>query len=154
MVKEPSQLAQVLKEEKNALILTGALCDQVELGGKKLLDYAAALAQKLGLPVAATANTMVGLRARQVDSARKMWLAEVLNYLRHPWQDPISPSRPRLLVFMGYSPQVARRLVSAVQDAQTVVLGNHYIPEATFSLPSATPRQWQHNLEALLRALD
>ena len=62
--KQPTELAACLKSKKKVLLLTGALCNEPIFDGKSLLDYAAEIAKKLKLPVAATANTAKGLKER------------------------------------------------------------------------------------------
>jgi len=152
-VNTPEEMANYLKTKKNVLLVTGSLCDEVELGGRRLLDYAADIAKGLKLPVAATANTAKGLRAREVGGVKKMWAAELVNYLRSPWQDSIMPSKPEVLVFLGYGPEVARRLVSAVKSAETVVLGNRCVDEATHSLADTSLAGWEKALGELVKAL-
>ena len=153
-VKLPAELAQLLSKKKNILLLTGSLCDEVDFDGKKLLDYAAEISSKLNAPVAATANTPQGLRARDVKSVEKMFVAEVVNQMRHPWQEPIMEQKPEVLVFIGYPPAIASRLTSTVKEAETVVLGNTYVEEATYSLPqSSSLNQWQQSLEQFIQTL-
>jgi len=153
-VKLPVELAKLLSNRRNILLLTGSLCDEVDFDGKKLLDYAAEISIKLNTPVAATANTPLGLKSRGVKSVKKMWVAEVVNYMRHPWQETIMEQKPEVLVFIGYPPAVAGKLTSAVKEADTVVLGNTYVEEATYSLPeSSSLHQWQQSLEQLIQSL-
>ena len=152
-VKQPVEVAQYLKGKKDVLLLTGALCDEMELDGKKLIDYAADLAKALNAPVAATANTVVGLKARGVTTAAKKYAAEIVDYMRSPWHEPIMKNKPAALVFIGYNPVVAKGLTSMVKDADTVMLGNVCIEEATYSLPDASPSQYQRNLTDLIKAL-
>ena len=122
--KEPLELAGILKRGGEILILAGALCDRVDFNGKLLLDYVVEIAGKTGAPVGATGNTALGLKAKGVESVKKMWVAEVVNYMRHQWEEPITARKPDLLVFIGYNQAVARRLVSAVKEGETMVLGN------------------------------
>ena len=153
-VKLASELAAYLRSKRNILLLTGSLCDEVDFDDKKLLDYAAEIAIKLDVPVAATANTPLGIKARGVKSVRKMWAAEVVNFMRYPWEEPIMEQKPEVLVFIGYPPAVASRLVSAVEEVETVVLGNTYVEEATYSLPeSPSLLRWQQSLEQLIQSL-
>ena len=152
--KLPLELAELLSKRTNVLLLTGSLCDDVDFDGEKLSDYAAAISIKLNAPVAATANTPPGLKASGGKSVKKMWAAEVINFMRHPWQDPIMEQKPEVLVFIGYPPSVASSLTSAVTEAETVVLGNTYVKEATCSLPeSSSLRQWQQSLEQFISKL-
>lgn len=152
-VKDPSWLAQYLSSGKKVLLLAGALCDQIELEDKSLLDYVAEIHKKTKAPVAATGNTVNGLRERGVDT-NKAWAAEMVNFMRYDWQNPIIDGKPEVMVFIGYSPTLATNLVSAVQDAETVVLGNTYIEEATYSLPDTTSfKEWQKELTELVQAL-
>lgn len=152
-VKDPSWLAQYLSSGKKVLLLAGALCDQIELEDKSLLDYVAEIHKKTKAPVAATGNTVNGLRERGVDT-KKAWAAEMVNFMRFDWQNPIIDGKPEVMVFIGYSPILAANLASAVQDAETVVLGNTYIEEATYSLPDTTSfKEWQKELTELVQAL-
>jgi CO dehydrogenase/acetyl-CoA synthase epsilon subunit len=152
-VKDPLWLAQYLRSRERVLIMAGALCDQVELGKKRLLDYVAEIAKKIKAPVAATGNTVVGLRARGINT-KKAWAVELVNYMRYEWQDPIIDRKPEVLVFVGYAPILITNLVSAVKDAETVVLGNTYIEKATYSLPDVTSfKEWQKELTELVQAL-
>ena len=154
--KQPQELARYIKRKKNVLVLTGSLCDSVDFGAKSLMDYAAEIIKKLGAPVAATANTPLGLKAKGVEPGeKKKYVAEILSALRFPWMEPIMPEKPELLVFIGYPPAVAVSLVSMVKDAETAVLGNTYVEQATYSLPdaSASWAQWRQHLEQLGEAL-
>ena len=150
---EPSQIANYLRSKKNVLILTGSLCDDLDLNGKQLFDYAIEVADKIGAPIAATGNTVNALREKGARAVKKMWASEVINYLRYPWQDSVIENKPEALVFIGYSPVVAQSLVSMMKDTDSVVLGNTYMAGATYSLPDASLRQWQENLEQLIQAL-
>ncbi|MFQ5925643.1 MAG: hypothetical protein ACE5IE_06580 [Dehalococcoidia bacterium] len=154
-VKQPVELASYIKGKRNVLLLTGALCDEVEFDGKKLLDYAAEIANKIKTPVAATGNTALGLKARGIETAKKKVVAEIVNSMRYPWLEPIMEEKPELLVFIGYSPAQAASLASTVKDGETVVLGNTYVAEATYSLPdaSASWAQWRQHLEQLIQYL-
>jgi len=148
----PTELAQYMQKKK-VLLLTGSLCDKVELDGKKLLDYAAEVALKLKAPVAATANTASGLKAKGVDAKKKI-AAEMVDYMRYEeWREPIMPQKPEVLLFIGYPTVVAKGLVSATKGVATVVLSNSYIEEATFSFPDSSLQGYQQNLEALLQNL-
>ena len=153
-VKDASWLAQYLRSKKKVLILAGALCDQVEFEGKSLLDYVVEIAKKTKAPVAATGNTVTGLRARGIDTG-KAWAAEVVNFMRYEWQYPLINGKPEVLVFMGYSPILTANLASAVEDAESMALGSTYVEAATYSLPDVTSfREWQKELIALIQALE
>jgi len=148
----PDELAGYLKSKKNVLLLAGDLCTKIEFDGKKLLDHAAEIARSIGAPVAATGNTPLGFKDKDV-KYKKMYAAEVVNYLRRPWEDDIIEERPDMLVFIGYNREVARRLISAVKDAETVNLGERYVAEATYSLPDASLGEWHQSLKELVQAL-
>ena len=153
-VKDPSWLADHLRRKKRVLIMAGALCDQIELEGKSLLDYAAEISKKMKAPIAATGNTVNGLRQRGIDTS-KAWAIEMVNFTHYEWQHPIIDGKPDAMVFIGYSPTLASNLASAVKDVETVVLGNTYVDEATYSLPGATSyKDWQKELSDFVQALE
>jgi len=148
-----TELANALKSRKNVLLLTGYLCDEMELNGRRLVDYAADIALKLNLSVAATGNTVVALKERGVRAGKKV-LAEMVNLTRFPhWGDPVITERPEVMVFIGYPPGVLKPLLPAVKGAETIVLGNVCLKEATFSLPDASLSQYRLNLESLIGEL-
>ena len=152
-VKDPLWLAKHLHSRKRVLIMAGALCDQIELEGKSLLDYVAEISKKINAPIAATGNTVNGLRQRGIDT-KKAWAIEMVNFTRYDWKHPIMNGKPEIMVFIGYSPTLARNLVSAVKDVETVVLGNTCVNEATYSLPDTTSfKAWQKELTDLIQAL-
>ena len=152
-VKDVPWLAQHLSSSKRVLIMAGALCDQLELEDKSLLDYVAEMSKKMNAPVAATGNTVNGLRERGIDT-NKAWAAEMVNFMRWDWQHPIMEAKPEVMVLIGYNPILAANLASAVQDVETVALGNIYIDEATYSLPDTTSfKEWQKELAELVATL-
>lgn len=152
-VKNPSWLAKHLHTKKRVLVMAGALCDEIALDGKKLLDYATDIVKKTGAPVAATGNTVNGFRERGVDT-HKSWAAEIANFTKWEWKNPLLKKKPQIIVLIGYSPALATSLVNAIEDAETIVLGSSYIPEATYSLPDARSfGEWERELSDLVQAL-
>ena len=148
-----TELVGNIKKRKNVLLLTGYLCDEMELGGRKLSDFAAQIALKLDLPVAATGSSAVPLKEKGVRATRKA-LAEMVNLTRFPyWGDPITAQRPEMMVFIGYPARMLKSVLPAVKGVETVVLGNMSMKDATFSLPDASLREYQKNLESLIGSL-
>jgi len=152
--KDASWLAHHLRRKKRVLILAGALCDQIELEGKSLSDYAADISRKMNAPIAATGNTVTGLRQRGINTS-KAWAIEMVNFTRFDWHHPIMDKKPDAMLFIGYSPTHAASLVSAVNGVETVALGNAYVDEATYSLPDVTSyKAWQKELSDFVQALE
>lgn len=152
-VSTPAQLARAMKGKKGILILTGSLCDQMELGEKKLSDYAADLALKLDAPIAASANTVNALRAKGTRVEKKLAI-EIVEMLRYDgWRDPIMRNRPEVLIFIGYPRGIASGLVSATEGAETIVLGTTAIAESTYSSPDQSQSDFEQSLKSLLKAL-
>ncbi|MHC1582291.1 MAG: hypothetical protein ACXQT5_04770 [Candidatus Syntropharchaeia archaeon] len=145
------KIVDYLKGKKNVLIMAGALCEQVELDGKKLVDYVVEIAKKIGAPIAATGNTSKLLMDKEV-RMQKMWAAEIPFYIKYGWNETLMEECPEVLVFIGYLPYVERALVTAV-DVDTIVLDNHEIKEATLSFSDFSPEEWKENLENLISKL-
>lgn len=154
-IEQPKGLAKNVKRRKNVLLVTGELCNTIDFdGGKTLLDYAVDIARKLRGPVAACGNTVVGLKQKGITRTKKMWVGEVVAFMRDPWMDPIMKERPDALVFIGYNPSAAGWLASMVKSCETVALCYSSVPEATHSLPdTASLHQYQRNLEDFVRSL-
>lgn len=153
IVKDPSWLAKHLRSGKRVLIMAGALCDQLDVDGKSLLDYVVDISRKLKAPVAPTGNTVTGLRQRGLD-VKKAWAIEMANFAHRDWHHPIMEKKPEIMVLIGYSPLLAGNLVSVVKDVETVVLGDKYVEAATYSLPDKDSyKAWRTELDDLVAAL-
>ena len=161
MIKKGKKLAEYLKG-KRVVIVAGELCNEIEFDGKKLLDYAVEISNKLGAPIAAAGNTPLPLREKGAKSVTKMWAIELMNFLRWPWEKEkehpkIMDEKPEVLLFIGYSAPVAQSLVSTTkeEDCATVVLGSKYIEGATYSFPdSSSFKQWEQNLKEFVTSLE
>jgi CO dehydrogenase/acetyl-CoA synthase epsilon subunit len=152
-VKDPSWLAQHLRSGKRVLIMAGALCDKLDVDGKSLLDYVADISKKTNAPIAATGNTVIGLRQRGID-VKKAWAIEMANFAHRDWHHPIMEKKPQIMVLVGYSPLLASNLVSVVKGVETVVLGDKYVEAATYSLPDKDSyKAWRKELDDLVGAL-
>ncbi len=152
-VKDPSWLAQHLRSGKRVLIMAGALCDKLDVDGKNLLDYVAEISKKTNAPIAATGNTVTGLRQRGID-VKKAWAIEMANFAHRDWHHPIMEKKPQIMVLVGYSPLLASNLVSVVKGVETVVLGDKYVEAATYSLPDKDSyKAWRKELDDLVAAL-
>ena len=148
---EIGEIVNYLRTNKNILILSGSLCDEIGLDGKKLIDYAAEIAEKLHVPIAATGNTVKALKGKNV-KAKKIWAAEIPFYMKYGWNEPLLKEKPELLVFIGYPSDVERALITAL-DVETVTLDNKHVKQATHSLPDSTPEQWKSYLEEIINKL-
>jgi len=143
MVLTPDETAKLIKEEKRRLLVAGSICGTLEVGGKKLLDYVVDMAKLTDTPIAATGSTMFQLKDNKEVKAKKMMAADLVNFLRvEKWEEPLTPERPELLVFLGFYPEVARMLVSTIGDQKTMVLDNRYFDSATYSAPDLSFEQW------------
>ena len=152
-VKDPSWLAQHLRSGKRVLIMAGALCDKLDVDGKSLLDYVAEMSKKTNAPIAATGNTVTGLRQRGID-VKKAWAIEMANFAHRDWHHPIMEKKPQVMVLVGYSPLLASNLVSVVKGVETVVLGDKYVEAATYSLPDKDSyKAFRKELDDLVAAL-
>ena len=164
-VKTPQEIAAFVKSKSNPLLVTGYLCDIFEMDGRKLIDYAADIAKKMDVAVAATANTVVGLRARGVERTKKMWAGEILNYMRDPWRKQymqrdvpkvhsLMEDRPDVLILLGYDARVTDWLISGLRDIDTVALAPRAVGRATCTLPDtiSLPR-WGKLLDELVAEL-
>jgi len=151
---EASQWARRLRDHDRPLIVAGDGCDQIELDGKPLSEYARELAKRLDCPVAATGNTVVALQEEDKGvKLKKMWLAELFRYLEEKWEDPIMEDRPDLLLLLGYQPHRLSGMVAGIRDIGVVHLGPGELPEADLTMGAIPLREWKQNLDALLKEL-
>ena len=153
MVSTAVEIAKCLKEDKNILLLTGALCDNLEVGEKKLIEYAAQIAELAGIPVAATGNTIAALVERDIKT-KKVFAYNVINYMRaEKWEDPITPERPETLVFIGYYPSFMNMMITTLKAKKTICLDNVALEEVTLSPPDMNIDDWAKFLDEIINEL-
>lgn len=153
MKESCSIITRFLKDREDILIMAGDLCSRLMVNGKVLWEYVVGLSKKARAPVAATGNSIGDLRERDI-VVKKMWSAEILNYLHGSWQEDILAEKPKVLVLIGYNPEVARRLIGAARGVvDTVFLGTKFMDEATFSLPDSNLREFVMGLEEIIKGL-
>jgi CO dehydrogenase/acetyl-CoA synthase epsilon subunit len=161
MIKKGKELAKYLRG-KRVMVVAGELCNEITFDGKKLLDYAVEISNKLGAPVAATGNTAIPLKSKGAKSVRKIWAMELMNFMRWPWEKKkehptVADQKPQVLLLIGYHAPIAQSLVATVkkEDGKTVVVGSTYVENATYSFPNALSlTQWEHNLKEFVDSLE
>ena len=161
MIKKGEKLAEYLKG-KRVVVVAGELCNKIDFDGRKLLDYAVEISNKLGAPVAAGGNTAIPLREKGAKSVTKLWAIELMNFMRWPWEKEkehplIMDEKPEVLLFIGYSAPIAQSIVSTAKrkDCATVVLGSKYVEGASYSFPdSSSFKQWEQNLKEFVTSLE
>lgn len=154
MVLTPDETVRLLKEEKKCLLMAGSICNNLEVGGRKLLDYVVDIAKLTDTPIAATGSTMFQLKDNKEIKAKKMMAADVVNFLRaDKWEEPLTPEKPELLVFFGYYPDVAKMLISTIMGQKTMALDNRYMDGATYSAPDLSISKWAEFLDTVVDKL-
>ena len=151
MILAPDETAKLIKEEKRRLLVAGSICNDLEVGGKKLLDYVVDIAKLTDTPIVATGSTMFHLKDNKEIKAKKMMAADLVNFLRaEKWEEPITSERPELLVFLGYYPDIVKMLSSTIQNGKTMVLDNRCMNEPTYSAPDMSFNEWAQYLDNVI----
>ncbi len=144
---------QRIRKHKNPLVVAGEGCGQITLDGEPLVAYAAALAEALSCPVAATGNTLKTLREQGSKvSAKKMWLAELFRYLEGDWREPILRERPDLLILIGYRPEMVQGVAAGAQGVSIAHLGPGALAEADLTMEAVPLAEWKRRLDELVAA--
>ncbi len=147
-----NELVRYLHSKNEKLMMCGEICNRIEFGDTRLIDYAVAIASKLDAHVAATGNTVVELKKRGI-ATRKMWAAEVIYYLQHErWKEGLNmAARPDVVILLGYNIDILRAIVNSLGAVgiETVVLDNIEVEEATYSLPRLSIPEWKNALDKL-----
>ncbi len=150
---DAKKISEYIKKSKQPLLVTGNGCDTIQLNGKKLVDYAVRIAEKLNCPVAATGNTVLSFKKNDNIKVKKMWLAEIFRYLEDGWEDPLVEKKPDMLIMMGYKPEMIEGMVAGTAKIKTVFLGPGKLCSAKKSTGEVPMKEWKQNLEELINAL-
>jgi acetyl-CoA decarbonylase/synthase complex subunit epsilon len=146
----------LLKEAKRPLLVVGAESTEVEVKGKKLIDYAVELGRKV--PVLTTAHVIGEFLKRGHQPQGSMPLSNITDRLRDAeWMGLNGKGPYDLVIFLGihyyFESQMLSTLKHFAPTIKTISLDRGYQPNANFSFPNLREENWGEELEKIIRGL-
>ena len=153
-MKEPVQLAKILKKAKRPIIVVGALADQIEVyDGKTLLDLLIVLGKKI--PIVATSNISKAFLDKGFKPTSIMTVANITNRLSDPeWKGLDGKGQYDMVVYTGMTIYLELQMLSRLKNyanwLKTISLERFFIPNANMGLANLKVDEWKQGMKAFM----
>lgn len=157
MPLDPKIAVAMIKRARRPLLIVGSRITEIELNGKKLVDYVVQLGKK-GIHVIATAHVVGELMKHGCKPDAWMPLANIIDRLRDKdWVGVDGKGPYDLLIFMGIHYYFESQMLSTIKNfspqTKTISLDREFQPNANFSFPNPNEKLWKEHLENIMTML-
>ena len=156
-MKEPVQLAKMIKKGKRPLIVVGALADQVQVhDGKTILDVCIELGKKI--PIVATAHISKAFIEKGFTPAAIMQAVDITNRLSDPdWKGLDGQGQYDMVVYTGMTIYLELQMLSRLKHyanwMKTISLERFFIPNASIGLANLKVDKWKEGMKAFMEEM-
>ena len=158
LIIKPDIADAIIMRAKRPIMIVGHGIIEYEVEGKKLIDCLIELAQKAKMPVVVTASTSREFTARGFAPAALMPAVDIANRLTDPEWKGLDGKEPYdLAIFVGLPYSMEWTLLSGLKHfapgVKTMTLDCVYQPNASWSFPNSTIKDWAANLKGIVANL-
>ena len=159
LIVKPDIADAMIRRAKRPVMIVGQGILEYEVEGKKLIDYLIELAQKANIPVVVTASTNREFIARGFAPAAVMPAVDIANRLTDPSWKGIDGKEPYdLAIFAGLPYSMEWTILSGLKHfapgVKTMTLDCVYQPNASWSFPNSTIKEWAASIRAIVTNLE
>jgi acetyl-CoA decarbonylase/synthase complex subunit epsilon len=158
LIIKPDIADAMIRRAKRPLIIVGHGVLEYEVEGRKLIDYIIELAKKARIPVVVTASTNKEFTARGFAPSAMMPAVDIANRLTdHGWKGLDGKDNYDLAIFVGLPYYMEWTILSGLKHfaptLKTMTLDCVYQPNASWSFPNSTIKDWSVNLKGIVENL-
>ncbi|MCW3975742.1 MAG: CO dehydrogenase/acetyl-CoA synthase complex subunit epsilon [Candidatus Bathyarchaeota archaeon] len=155
---KPEVVLAMLKRSKHPILVVGHKIVEIDLDGKKLIDFVIDIAKAGEIPIVATAHSVKEFLNREFQSVASMPVMDVANRLTDPeWKGLDGKGTYDLAFFIGLPYYMEWLILSGLKNfsgnLQTISLDGFYQPNATWSIPNISSKELREFFEALILKL-
>ena len=155
LIIKPAIADAMLRRAKRAVIIAGHGVTEYDVETRKLIDYIIDLARKADIPVVVTAGTNLAFTTRGFLPAAVMPAVDIANRLTDPgWKGLDGNGQYDLAIFVGLPYYMEWTILSGLKHfaphLKTMTLDCVYQPNASWSFPNSTIRDWSANLRGIV----
>ncbi|MFH1328006.1 MAG: carbon monoxide dehydrogenase beta subunit family protein [Candidatus Bathyarchaeota archaeon] len=160
VIQKPEVVSALLKRAKNPIFVVGYESTQVDLRGKKPIDYVIRIAKATNIPVVVTSHILAEFLKRNFTPAAWMTSMDIGNRLTDPeWSisDKKGPHDLALILGIHYymSWLIESGLKSfAFRHLKTISLDRYYQPHCNWSFPNISLKDWDANLNMIAEGVE
>ena len=158
LIVKPDIADALIRRAKHPILIVGHGILEYEVEGKMLIDCLIELARKGNIPVVVTASTNKEFLARNFLPAAIMPAVDIANRLTDPsWKGIDGKESYDLAIFVGLPYSMEWTLLSGLKNfapgVKTMTLDCVYQPNASWSFPNSTIKDWVGNLKGIVDGL-
>lgn len=158
LIVKPDIADAMIRRAKRPIMIVGHGIVEYEVEGKKLIDCLIELAKKAKIPVVVTASTNKEFLSRQFFPAAIMPAVDISNRLTDPsWKGLDGKDPYDLAIFVGLPYAMESTILSGLKHfaptVKTMTLDCVYQPNASWSFPNSTIKDWAANLKGIVSNL-
>lgn len=155
VMTKPEVVTAMMKQAKRPILIVGHMAAEIEMEDKKLIEYIIELAKKAKTPIVATAHTVGEFLKRGYRPAAWMPAVDIGNRLVDPeWKGLDGKGRYDLALFVGLPYYMEWTILSGLKhfapNLKTITLDNFYQPNASWSFPNISIKDWTENLRTII----
>jgi acetyl-CoA decarbonylase/synthase complex subunit epsilon len=155
LIIKPDIADAMIRRAKRPVIIVGHGILEYEIEGRKLIDYIIILATKGKIPVVVTASTNREFTDRKFSPTAIMPAVDIANRLKdHEWKGFDGKDNYDLAIFVGLPYSMEWTILSGLKhfapNLKTMTLDCVYQPNASWSFPNSTIKDWSANLKGIV----
>jgi acetyl-CoA decarbonylase/synthase complex subunit epsilon len=155
VITKPEVAAAMIKRAKRPILIVGHKAAEIELEDKKLIDYMIELARNANIPVVATAHMVNEFLKKGYQPASWMPAVDIGNRLTDSqWIGLDGKGLYDLALFVGLPYYMEWTILSGLKhfapNLKTITLDNVYQPNASWSFPNISLKDWTENLKVII----
>ena len=159
LIVKPDIADALIRRAKRPVMIMGHGILEYEVEGRKLIDCLIELARKAHIPVVVTASTNKAFLDRKFKPAAVMPAVDIANRLTDPTWKGIDGREPYdLAIFVGLPYSMEWTILSGLKHfapgVKTMTLDCVYQPNASWSFPNSTIKEWAASLKAIVENLE
>ncbi|MDD1680680.1 MAG: CO dehydrogenase/acetyl-CoA synthase complex subunit epsilon [Methanoregula sp.] len=158
LIMKPDIADAMIRRAKRPIMIVGHGIVEYDVEGVKLIDYLIELATKAKIPVVVTASTNREFLSRGYTPAALMPAVDIGNRLTDPhWKGFDGKDSYDLAIFVGLPYYMEWTILSGLKhfapQLKTMTLDCVYQPNASWSFPNSTIKDWVVNLKGIVDGL-
>jgi len=158
LILKPEVVVAMVKRAKRPILIVGHLAAEDYSDDVKMIDYAIRISRAAAIPVVATAHVTTEFIKRGFQPAGWMPAMDIGNRLKDPeWKGLDGMGPYDLAMFMGLPYYMEFVILAGLKHfskgLKTISLDRYYDPNASWSFPNLSVKDWNEGFEIILSKL-
>jgi len=153
VITKPEVVVAMIKRAKRPILIVGHEAAETGLGKEKAVDHLIRVAKAGKIPVVATAHILGEFLQRGFQPVASMSAVDIANRLRDPgWKGLDGKGPYDLALIAGVPYPMGWVILSGLKHfsgLRTISMDPYYHPQASWSFPNLSGKEWEKNLKAV-----